>query len=241
MCRSVPVSEDMDVTRIIRDRSALSVITFSLGVHRRLLEIDIETLEEHISDVERDFNRRRRKLEESLTRKAESLSDRDKEELGDIYSDEFHKLEQLFPTMHRRSYLLTVMGLLESYLNRLCKYAKVARKLNVDVTDLHGRGVKRAADYLRKIINVEFPESDEWKEILIAHEIRNLVAHNDGYLKDGSSNQVRAYASRTSRVTVSEKNEIALTDEYVPALLEAIRGFADQLVSAMEKALTSNA
>lgn len=218
----------------------INVIEMQLGVYRRLLEFEIATLEEHIADVERDFSRRRRKLEESFARRAEGISDQDKQELGDIYSDEFCKLDQLFPTMHRRSYLLTVMSVFENYVNRLCRYARQAKKLNLDVTDLHGQGVKRAIEYLRKAINVEVPQSNEWKEISVAQEIRNLVVHNDGCLKKSSSD-VRAHASKTNRVTVSSKNEIVLSDDFVPALLDAIREFADQLMKAMDKALTSAA
>ena len=96
-----------------------SAVIFQLEIHRKLFEYDIQLLDEHIIDVERDLNRRRKSLEQSLTRDANNLSEQQKEELGDLYSDEFRKVDELLPTIHRRSYLLTILSEFENYLNRL--------------------------------------------------------------------------------------------------------------------------
>jgi hypothetical protein len=114
--------------------------------------------------------------------------------------------------------------------------------LRVDVSDLRGAGIERAIIYLEKVINVEVPQSSQRKEISVAQVIRNLVVHNDGYLKkdDSPSSRVREYAKKSKRLNMSDRGEIVLTEEFLPALLEDVREFAEQLKQVMEKRLTND-
>jgi len=202
-----------------------------LGVHHRLLRDELGALKEHISDVDRDFNHRLAQLEDYLARNAQGLTDEEEAELGDIYADEVAKLTNLFPNMHRRAYLITIVGALETFMDGLCRYTQRARSLEVSVTDLKGSGIERSRIYLRKVIGVQLPQSSNWEEVAIAQKIRNLVTHNRGALKDDdASRAIRTKAESSTRYRVSDRDEILLEEEFLPALLEDISEFSGQLI-----------
>lgn len=216
-------------------------IRVQLGAHRRLFNYALEMLADHIDTVERDLDRRRQELERNLAKEAERLSERNKTDLGDIYANEFHKLAELFPTLHRRAYLVIILGELENYLNDLCAYTKHAQKLEIGVADLNGRGIKRAVTYLRKAVGVKVPQSGEWNEITIAQDIRNLIVHKGGQLSRESPVRIREYATISNHMKLSNRDEIVLAEGYLPALLKHIHQFANELKAAMGQTLAHDA
>jgi hypothetical protein len=93
--------------------------------------------------------------------------------------------EQHFPNVQRQSALVTLLGFLEYQLGDLCSLYSTERELRIAPTDLRGSGVKRAVDYLIKVVGLELSsDSDVSKEVASIQRMRNVIVHNAGSFFD---------------------------------------------------------
>jgi hypothetical protein len=62
--------------------------------------------------------------------------------------------EVYFPSLQRRSALLSVCGFFEHELDKLCVLFQGERELTLGPNDLRGQGLERSTDYLKKVIGL---------------------------------------------------------------------------------------
>jgi hypothetical protein len=126
--------------------------------------------------------------------------------------------EFYFPSLQRRSALLTVCGFFEHELDKLCVLFQGERKLTLGPNDLRGQGLERSTDYLTKVIGLALDKKSlEWKAVTRVREIRNIIAHRDGRMKDAKGKIFPEYkdALENLRYQTSEGDEIVLEKGFV--------------------------
>ncbi|MGA9347532.1 MAG: hypothetical protein WBW48_01845 [Anaerolineae bacterium] len=74
-----------------------------------------------------------------------------------------------------------------------CRFQSRARDdITLTLSDIDGRGIRKAKIYLCKVLGVRFPfdTSPEWREIQEYARLRNCIVHNEGRLDErvGSCN-----------------------------------------------------
>ena len=100
---------------------------------------------------------------------------------------------EYFPSLQRRSALLTVCGFFEHELDKLCLLYQKEKKFKLSLSDLKDKGIDRSTAYLEKIAGINtHKDSNEWNHIKKIQKIRNLIAHQDGKLLDHQGNPVKA-------------------------------------------------
>lgn len=147
----------------------------------------------------------------------DGMSDHDWDVEG-IYAD-------TFPNLHRSSVFLTLCATFEHQLNVLCKHYQQERKLRVAFTDLKGRGVNRAEEYLTKVVGLTLDSRDSqatWKHLRDTYRVRNIIAHSDGRLEDRHMEERRVI--ERSRHLSLKGNEIRLSAGFLPDVLDRFRG-----------------
>jgi hypothetical protein len=93
--------------------------------------------------------------------------------------------EEYFPSLQRRSALLTVWGFFEHELDRLCLLYQSEKGFRLAFSDLSGKGIDRSTTYLEKVAGLEgLKASREWNDIKTIQNIRNVIAHDDAKLRD---------------------------------------------------------
>jgi hypothetical protein len=109
--------------------------------------------------------------------------------------------ERYFPSLQRRSAFLTVWGMFENELNKLCDRYKDERRLQRNVSDLRGTGIDRATEYLKKFVGLKLNNSTspEWKQVTKVRNLRNVIVHRDGSLRrsDGQVRRAVLYIKET--------------------------------------------
>ena len=117
------------------------------------------------------------------------------------------------------STIVTVYSLLEISLNDLCRYLCNSKKLSSSLEELRGKGIKRAKLYLEKVCLIDFPENNEWNEILKFNEIRNCIVHAQGDIEDAKSpkspKKLRNIVANTSGVELENERFIIIDSEYI--------------------------
>lgn len=79
------------------------------------------------------------------------------------------------------SLLLTMVSLLEEAVNTLCRAYYNMNTLDKELTDIKGRGLERAAKYLKDVVGiVGFTSDAQWEYITAIRDARNMVVHNGG-------------------------------------------------------------
>ncbi len=92
---------------------------------------------------------------------------------------------EYFPSLQRRSAFLTVWSYLEHQLDQLCLFYQSEKKFGLSFIDLSGRGIDRSAGYLEKVAGLKgLKASEEWDVLKTLQRIRNVIAHDDGKLRD---------------------------------------------------------
>jgi hypothetical protein len=93
--------------------------------------------------------------------------------------------EEYFPSLQRRSALLTVYGFFEYELHKLCLLSQHQRNLRLAPKDIQGEGIERSTDYLQKVVGLVLDKNcEEWRDARRVREIRNVIVHRNGRLKD---------------------------------------------------------
>lgn len=104
--------------------------------------------------------------------------DQDSWDLDNIFGE-------YFPSLQRRSAFLTVWTFLEHQLDQLCLFFQSEKSFGLSFMDLSGKGIDRSTSYLEKVAGLkDLKASQEWDALKTLQRIRNVVAHDDGKLRD---------------------------------------------------------
>ncbi len=94
-----------------------------------------------------------------------------------------------FPSLQRRSALLTICSYFEHELDELCLLYQSEKNFRLNLSDLNGKGVNRSTSYLEKVAGLNvYKTSQEWAHIKNIQTIRNVIVHRDGRLRDHQGN-----------------------------------------------------
>lgn len=97
-----------------------------------------------------------------------------------------------FPSLQRRSALLTVCGYFEHELDKLCLLYQSEKSFKLALSDLNGKGIDRSTKYLEKVGGIDaHKRSNEWNQIKKIQKIRNVIVHQNGKLHDHQGNPIK--------------------------------------------------
>ena len=79
------------------------------------------------------------------------------------------------------SLVLTMVSILEESVNTLCRVYYNMLTLDKQLSETKGRGLERAAEYLKKEVGIEeFTSDPQWEYITTIRDARNMIVHNGG-------------------------------------------------------------
>ncbi len=130
--------------------------------------------------------------------------------------------KEYFPSLQRRSALLTLSGYFEHELDKLCSLYKSENSYSLSFSDLSGKGIDRAINYLEKVASLDVHKtSSEWNHIKSIQKIRNLIVHQDGNLKDHQGNPVKAAIDYVNKIeSLSGDKEIIIEKGFLSHVIE---------------------
>ena len=92
------------------------------------------------------------------------------------------------PNLFRRSLFLSLYSILEHHLDEHARALQAGRGLGINLSDLRGHGIERAARYIKGALGQSFPDSDgEWQVLKRFGQIRNILVHRFGRLEPKTS------------------------------------------------------
>lgn len=115
-----------------------------------------------------------------------------------------------FPSMQRRSVLLTIFGIFEHELEEFCNVYARKHQLSVKVADFKGSGIERSATYIKKVMGINTPSSTLKK----LQKLRNACAHQDAKYKLPDGQKIKEIAD-----LVNEYPNLIGTDTFEPKVI----------------------
>lgn len=127
------------------------------------------------------------------------------------------------PYLYRGSVLQTVLGFFEHNLNELCNCLRNEYGIEEKVTDLPGKGLRRSKLYMAKYVGVDFPADTEvWNNVLKYADIRNLIAHRDGLVKDDDPELIR-FIENNPCLSIDDTHRVCLHEGFLTEVIDQLR------------------
>ncbi|EGR0395112.1 hypothetical protein FHO69_22760 [Vibrio vulnificus] len=138
---------------------------------------------------------------------------------------------EYYPNLHRRSAVLTIVGVLEHEFDKLCQKCCDEFKLDTRLEDTGGKGLERAIKYLSKIVKVDMHKSTQtWQNMVKIVKLRNALIHQDGKVVDQAGNQIMAiieHCKAVDSLTIDDSNQLILHEGYLHFVLDTYRTYIE--------------
>jgi hypothetical protein len=146
--------------------------------------------------------------------------------------------EEYFPSLQRRSALLTIWAFLEHELNALCSLYQLEKGFQLTFSDLSGKGIDRSAAYLEKVAGLHgLKDSPEWNDLKAIQNIRNLIAHNDGRLRDPLGKPKDAILRDMNKLGfLSGQHELRLAEGFLSKVVDVCESYFKRIAEAIDTA-----
>jgi hypothetical protein len=143
---------------------------------------------------------------------------------------------EYFPSLQRSSAFLSLYGLFENKLNKLCALCMKERVLNLSVNDLKGGGIVRATIYLKKMIGIDTCKSSkEWKMLHELIDIRNLIAHQAGKFEGDKGRKVKEYLYQMGQVGEYYEDEVVLKKGFLEKVIFTFESYLKLLDESIKE------
>jgi hypothetical protein len=147
--------------------------------------------------------------------------------------------EGYFPSLQRRSALITLYAFFEYELDKLCRRVKAESGYKIDLSDIGDKGILRSTTYLLKVADMDgIRGSKEWQEIRKIQSIRNLIVHADGKLPpspDGRKSKIDEYVEQSARLQRTDDGDLNITEGYLAHCLMTFHTYFEQLHAALRR------
>lgn len=190
---------------------------------------DLSHLEELYTLSETISSNKLEEFEKELELKTKHFSEEDKAEYGDFMSDEYWKLNEVFPQIFRTSILITCLSRLEHHLKDICKSIYKYENSYAEPEKLEQDTIVNCKKYL--INNAKFSNevfNREWGNILCYKTIRNSFTHNNGYVRETKKIQIESFFSKNKNLGALKDHRIQL---YSSFCIQVIKDINTQLLN----------
>lgn len=153
----------------------------------------------------------------------------------EIYEEEIMHLAE-YGQIFRSSILLTVFGIFENELLKLCEWCKRAEGISAQVSKINRKSyIESYKIYLETKIRVDLSTlRSEWEKIQVFREIRNAFAHEVGFLKNSKAS-TRNYVSNQMGIKLKSNGQIELlNNDVVNDMIRTMNGYLSKVANLIE-------
>lgn len=147
--------------------------------------------------------------------------------------------EDYFPSLQRRSALITLYAFFEYEIDKLCQRVKEQSGYRIEPSDSKDKGILRSTTYLLKVAEMDgIRGSKEWQEIQMIRSIRNQIVHADGKIppsRDGRPSNIDAYVRKSTYLQRTVDGAINIENGYLSHCLTTFRAYFEQLDAAVRR------
>lgn len=176
------------------------------------------------SEFETMLEKGHAELEKTVEAEMLSATMEAQEELVGGFAWELHQSASFFPQLHRESLFLTLYNYLEHNLNIVCNGVGKELGSKVTLSDLDGRGVNRALEFLKRVPKFDFSKiSDDIGFIRRVNRLRNFVVHNGSILPTNEKDPANILVKAEAGLSGDPGDPVSFEAEFLTRLGTSIR------------------
>lgn len=217
--------------------SEISDWPWQLTIEERLFSTFIENIENQAKALHKNFEKKRNEITDG----------QDTYTYTGLQSNEWVMdvvFVEHFPSLHRRSGLMSLVGFFESELFKLCTIYRKQKHLKLKLNELKGQGFEKYITYLEKVAGIEvFKQSESLNRIRPILKLRNVIAHQNGWIistPEQSNDRLLRFVEQSPYLGLSNgieynENEVYLREGFLGYALDAFRTYFKQLAENIER------
>lgn len=207
---------------------------FRMKLFEMSIRMDLEAFKKHIRNVESFLNQEVIAFEKHAAEVTAEWEDFERAEYYENLHNEYWELSKVYPSIQRKSELISIYTILENTINKICLLYQSSIENPVKIEDLEANGIiDRSKRYLEKVVLLDFPSRhNSWKEITKIQQIRNSFVHADGNVKTGNSDLIK-YINQSQYLEL-KNNKIKILNGFSEYCLQIFENFFNELFTRME-------
>ena len=215
----------------MRHRIALHI--FTSRVHD-----DLQDLQDVVDLAEGHLKAEAKRLENRVSEELRKITEKDEREFAiGWYTDDFVRLDRVYPNIQRRALFLTLMCMAEADLLLACEMCRRAfeipkafkKKGNV-------RTIVQAMSYLQEHLTIrERPLRPHWDYVQGLWSIRNAIVHNDGIPKPSELDEVTKFCAPIPTLEMDHHNRIIFKEGSVEIVRHCVGLFFSRLIYEIKR------
>lgn len=147
---------------------------------------------------------------------------------------------EYYPSLHRRSAFLTLVGIFEHEFHKLCDHCHAHFELDKSLSDLKWFGLEKTTKYLRRHVGIEtHKHSEYWRDIIKILELRNSFAHQDGkaFNDKGDIPKITQHVKENDFLSIDDGNEVVIHAGYLQYVSDIYFKYFELLNSSLQERL----
>ncbi|HIF9075606.1 TPA: hypothetical protein ACX6NV_000433 [Photobacterium damselae] len=156
------------------------------------------------------------------------------EHMGDVILDDV--VENYFPSLQRRSALMTLIATYEHELEKFCYFYSEKNETPVKLNDLKGSGLERIHLFMTKLIGLKNSQSFPMIKKLI--KLRNSCAHNDAKITTNDGQEIpsiKTLIDDTSIKVHQDGQHVLIEKGFLSDVLEVLNSYVVEIQKEIEK------
>jgi hypothetical protein len=178
--------------------------------------------------------RERTNFLEFVDRQLQDMPEERRDELGELYAEDYQNLEEDYPRFLWQGVFLTLYTLFEQQMNELCtRVRRTAKKKGIsEKTAPKGNHCSLPGTPGLRKLGVVLPVSSPlWRKMSRLKSARNLIVHNGGLLRrDASSDDVKMLCRGNQNIQI-EGDQVIIGREFCAEALGVMRNIVLKAVT----------
>lgn len=223
------------------------------NMFKRKIQFELENIKSFIEEISGYITDKQREIEKSYDiaiNEIEGEVDYENDP-SFFFDDDIHKYNEVFPKHYYNPLLLSIYGLFENWLKKLCDIDSKRGFSNVKVNDLAGSNyIEKSRKYLKIVAELNLDDSEnDWQKIKQIQKVRNAIAHNDSNIKTEKNRELEKQELYTilkndTRIELNESiGSFYIKDkEFIFEVIELITKYLNFVISnlASRKVVAKN-
>jgi hypothetical protein len=213
--------------------------------NQRIIHILSSRIDEDISELrqltdmsELYLKKEAGRLEKRVSRELKALSsEEEKDYMTGWYTDEFVRLDKVYPNIQRRSLFITLMCMAEADLLFACESCRRAFRIRGKFKKKGNRRViEQALSYLCKNLTIrERTIKPYWESLQDLWSIRNALVHSDGKPKGSELQKISEFSAPIPTLELDNENRVIIKEGGVHMALHQVHLFFSRLLEEIKK------
>ena len=198
---------------------------------------DMENIRELVDIAENHLKSETKRLGKLVDKEIENTPEDEKEFVIGWYTDDYVRLDRIYPNIQRQALFTTLMGMLEADLLLGCRMCRRAFDISKEFKKKgNKRVIAQAMDYLRSNLTIrEKSIQYQWEFVQNLWTIRNAFVHDDGKPMPTELQNISEFCKPIPSLELDHHNRIILKEGSVQIAVHSVNQFFLRLFDELKR------